>query len=93
MAYDNTNTGILKINDKGDNDKRPDRKGSIDIEGVKYWLSGWIRDGKAGTELEGQKYLSLKAEKAEKQSAPSPAPQPAASGNSAFDDFESDVPF
>lgn len=91
MAYDNTNTGILKINDKGDNDKRPDRKGSIDIEGVEYWLSGWIRDGKAGTALEGQKYLSLKAEKAEKKgAAPIHTQSPKAAST---DDFDDDIPF
>ena len=53
--YDKTNTGTLNKNDKGDNEKRPDYKGKIDIEGTLYWLSGWIREGNDG------KFLSLKA--------------------------------
>lgn len=73
QAYDNTNTGILTINDKGDNPARPDRKGSINVDGVEYWVSGWIKDGREGTKLEGQKYMSLKLEKKEQQAA---APKP-----------------
>jgi len=65
QPYDNTNTGILTVNDKGDNPARPDRKGSINVEGVEYWVSGWIKDGREGTKLEGQKYMSLKLEKKE----------------------------
>lgn len=60
--YDNTNTGVLFINDKGDNPKRPDRKGSLNIEGVDYWLSGWVR------EKDGKPYMQLKAERKEQQS-------------------------
>jgi hypothetical protein len=62
--YDKTNTGTLNKNDKGDNEKRPDYKGKIDIEGTLYWLSAWIREGNDG------KFLSLKAEKAEKKAGP-----------------------
>jgi hypothetical protein len=64
MQYDNTNTGVLFLNNKGDNPKRPDRKGSINIEGVDYWLSGWVR------EKDGKPYMSLKAERKEQQAAP-----------------------
>ena len=59
--YDNTNTGVLFTNDKGDNPKRPDRKGSINIEGTDYWLSGWVR------EKDGKPYMQLKAERKEQQ--------------------------
>jgi hypothetical protein len=56
QQYDNTNTGVLFINDKQGNDKRPDRKGSINIDGVDYWLSGWLKEGAKGP------FLSLKVE-------------------------------
>ena len=56
MSYDNEKSGVLFKNDKEGNEKRPDYKGSIQIEGVEYWLSAWIKDGKRG------KFLSLKAE-------------------------------
>lgn len=63
--YDNTNTGVLFVNDKGDNEKRPDRKGTINIEGVEYTLSGWLKTSGKGTQ-----FLSLKAERKDGQQAP-----------------------
>lgn len=58
MQYDNTNSGTLFKNDKGDNDKRPDYRGKIDINGVEYNLSAWVKVMKDGT----GKFLSLKAD-------------------------------
>lgn len=47
--YDNTNRGALFINDrKTPGSKQPDYKGSINIEGVEYWLSGWVKDTSKG---------------------------------------------
>jgi len=66
QQYDDTNTGALFINDKGENDKRPDRKGKINIEGVEYQISGWLRTPKSG----GAQFLSLKVERADKQQQP-----------------------
>lgn len=63
MTYDNTNSGALFKNDKKAKDSDPMYKGSIDIEGVEYWVSSWINQSKAG-----QSYMSLKATK--KDSAP-----------------------
>ncbi len=54
--YDNS--GVLFKNDKGDNPKRPDYRGSIAISGVDYNISGWIRESKKS----GDKFLSLKVE-------------------------------
>lgn len=41
--YDNTNTGVLFTNRNKTRDQQPDWRGSIDIAGTKYWLSGWER--------------------------------------------------
>ena len=54
--YDNTNSGTLFLNDKGDNDKRPDYTGKIDVNGIEYKLSAWIKSPKSG----GRKFLSLR---------------------------------
>ena len=48
MEYDNQNRLILFRNDKGDNEKRPDLNGEIDIEGKKYSFSLWAKKGKSG---------------------------------------------
>lgn len=59
--YDNENRGVLFENDKGDNPKRPDYKGSINVEGKEYWLSMWEKVSKAN-----QSYYSLTVEPKEK---------------------------
>jgi uncharacterized protein (DUF736 family) len=54
-TYDNTNTGALFPNDKGDNPKRPDFKGTINVGGTDYNVAGWRKESK-----NGKKFLSLK---------------------------------
>lgn len=55
MPYEQKdNTGTLFKNDKeGGNPNWPDYKGSIIVNGVDYWLSAWIKEGKKG------KFMSL----------------------------------
>lgn len=81
--YDNTNSGVLFKNDRREKDTQPTHTGSINIEGVDYWLSAWVKDGKSG------KFFSLavkRKDQAQRQTEPQPAP--------AADDFEdSDIPF
>jgi single-stranded DNA-binding protein len=50
---------MLKKNDRKEKDSHPDYRGVINIEGVDYWLSGWIKTGKEGSKMEGQKFFSL----------------------------------
>jgi pyruvate/2-oxoglutarate dehydrogenase complex dihydrolipoamide acyltransferase (E2) component len=77
MNYDNTNRGMLARNDKQGNESRPDYRGSINVAGVEYWLSAWIKEGREGTKLEGQRYMSLSVQPKDAQPAPAPAPAPA----------------
>jgi hypothetical protein len=78
MNYDNTNRGMLARNDKQGNESRPDYRGSINVAGVEYWLSAWIKEGREGTKLEGQKYMSLSVQPkdASYPAAGAPAPAP-----------------
>ena len=46
--FDNTNRGSLFKNDKKEEEKHPDMNGTINIEGVEYWISGWKKVSKAG---------------------------------------------
>lgn len=43
MTYDNTNKGAMWRNMDKQSDTHPDFKGSINIDGVEYWLSGWSK--------------------------------------------------
>jgi hypothetical protein len=42
------NSGVLFKSDKKDNERAPDYKGNIMVDGQEYWLSAWIKEGKMG---------------------------------------------
>ena len=82
MGYDNTNKGTLGRNRKKEKDTHPDFSGSINIEGVEYWLSGWVKEGPTG------KFFSLAAKaKVDKPSTPPP------DRSSQRPDSDDDIPF
>ena len=39
--YDNTNKGIISKNDRNTTDKHPDISGSLNVEGIEYFIDGW----------------------------------------------------
>lgn len=41
-------TGVLFRNDRKEQTKHPDRKGSAVIGGREYWLAGWLKEGSNG---------------------------------------------
>jgi hypothetical protein len=86
MSYDNTNSGTLFKNDmEGKSDKFPAYGGTINVEGVEYWISAWVKEGQKGKFFS----LAIKPKEARQESAPQrQAPAPAA----AFDD-DSSIPF
>ena len=51
--YDNTNRGVLFKNDRKDSEKHPDYKGNVNVNGVEFWLSAWIKESAKG------KFMSL----------------------------------
>jgi hypothetical protein len=53
--YDNTNKGTLFKNDKGDNPKRPDYQGKINVNGKEMKLAAWIQTPKNG----GDKFIAI----------------------------------
>ena len=57
--YDNTNRGAMfKNNDKRD-DRSPDYRGTLDVDGNEYWISGWIKTAGAAAKNPGAKFLSV----------------------------------
>lgn len=52
---DKHNSGVLFPNRQKTSDKHPNLKGTALIEGVEYWVSGWVNKDK-----KQQKYISLK---------------------------------
>jgi hypothetical protein len=100
MEYDNTNSGLLARNDRKEKDTHPDYTGSINVGGVDYWLSGWVKVGRDGTKLAGQKFFSLQVRPKEEAQRPAarPAARAAAPARGApqrgrIEDAEDDIPF
>ena len=85
MSYDNTNRGVIWPNDRMREGKQdPEFTGSLNVEGVEYWVSAWKR--KPGAK-EGSPSLSFSIKSKDSQRAPNPGPQDA--GGS----FNDDIPF
>jgi hypothetical protein len=42
------NSGVLFRNEKKDNERAPEYKGNITVDGKDYWLSAWVKEGKSG---------------------------------------------
>jgi uncharacterized protein (DUF736 family) len=83
MQYDNSNRGAIFKNDDKQQDNHPDYKGSLNVNGVDLWVSGWLKT----SEKTGKKFLSLSV-KPKEDKTPKPAPKP--KQNDSSDD---DLPF
>lgn len=90
--YDNTNRGALFKNDRKESDNHPDYKGSVNVGGVEYWLSAWVKDGRNG------KFMSLSVKPKDEQPQQSISqrampkkPDPISSGRNA--DMDDEIPF
>ena len=60
MEYDNKNRFVLFKNEKKTTDKHPNMTGTLDVNGVEYWISGWTKEGKNGKFISGS--IKLKEE-------------------------------
>ena len=58
--------GALFKNNKGDNEKRPDYRGTLMVGGRQYKLSAWVKEGARG------KFLSINAQPDDGERADAP---------------------
>jgi hypothetical protein len=72
MAYEQKDmSGSLFVNDRKDKDTHPDRSGTALIDGVEYWVSGWVKKKQDGTP-----WMSLAFKRKESKRAPAPSSRP-----------------
>jgi hypothetical protein len=69
--YDNTNRGTLGKNQRKEKDTHPEYAGKINVDGVDYWLSAWVKEGPTG------KFFSLSVRRKDEQQKPQGVPAPA----------------
>jgi uncharacterized protein (DUF736 family) len=82
MQYDNTNRGAIFKNTKKATENHPDMTGSIDVNGVEYWVSAWSKTSQAGA-----KFLSMSVKPKDEKPAQYTPPK---TNDVEFDD---DLPF
>ena len=82
--YSNENTGVLFKNES-DNEKAPNYKGKINVDGKEYELAAWVREAKSGK----GKFMSLKVQEPKQRQEPRQKQAP----QKGFDDMEDDVPW
>lgn len=88
--YDNTNRGSIWKNEKKESDRHPDFTGSLNVEGVEYWVSAWKRKPDQSDRAPALSF-SIKA----KDAKPSEHQQQKQNGyqKPSFDDLGDDIPF
>jgi len=71
MAFEKRDlTGSLFKNDKMMSDSSPQYTGSITIDGVDYWQSAWVKEGKTGVKFFSQSFKRKDAPSQSQSTAP-----------------------
>lgn len=78
MPYDNTNRGSIWKNKKKEKDTHPDFTGSLNVDGVEYWVNAWRRKDDASPEAPALTFSVRPKEARADERAPAPAAKPAA---------------
>ena len=81
MEYNNENRGALFKNERRDDEKFPHYKGSLNVEGVDFWISAWLKESK-----DGAKFMSLSIKAKDQKEAKQPTKR-------SSKDFDEDAPF
>ena len=91
MTYDNTNRGQIWGNKDKVKDTQPDYKGSINIDGREYWLSGWTRKPDANPKAPAMTFSVQPKDEAHQQGMEQVAQETGISPGGSFDDDS--IPF
>jgi hypothetical protein len=87
MEYNNTNRGQIWKNEDRKSDTHPHFKGSMDIDGVEYWVSAWTRKPDANPKSPALTFSFKKKEDKQDDQIPK------ADSVSVVDGFNDSIPF
>ena len=91
MEYDNRNRGSVWKNDKKLTDQHPDLTGSLNVEGVEYWVSAWKRKEGANPKAP---LLSFSVKRKDEVQKAAPKDEPVYETKpTAPEEFFDDIPF
>lgn len=91
QEYDNNNRGSIWKNEKKETDTHPDFTGSLNVNGVEYWVSAWKRKQGASEKAPALSF-SIKPKDAS-TGTPQRQDTPSNERTDTFSDFDSDIPF
>ncbi len=91
--YDRTNTGTLGKNPDRKTDKHPEYTGSININGIEYWLNAWVKVAGPTAKEPGSKFFSLSVKPKDGLAEPRQAPKQQQGVETFSDDDIGDIPF
>jgi len=86
--YDNNMRGVAFTNEYKKNDNQPTFRGTLEIEGMEYKQSIWVKVGK-----NGKKFLSFSYEEATEERKPAPKKAPTPTIDEVKDELDDFVPF
>ena len=89
MGYDNSNRGAMWPNVDRMSERHPDFSGSLDVNGKKYWVSGW-RKKEGANPAAPMITFTIKEKENAGGMTQEPVREPAPSSDHKFDD---DLPF
>lgn len=79
------NSGALFKNDSKTDEKHPDYRGDVMIDGKEYWVSAWVKTAGPAARNPGSKFLSMSFTSREPLKGSTPT---------RFEtDFDNDIPF
>ena len=87
--YDNTNRGSIWKNDRKEKDTHPDFTGSLNVDGVEYWVSAWKRKPDASPKAPALSFSVKPKEDVQRASNNNDRAEPV----NRAPDFDDDIPF
>lgn len=102
--YDETNRGSVWRNEKKEKDTHPDFTGSLNVNGVEYWVSAWKRKADANPKAPALSFSIKPKDDSPRQQTPQQRPPQSGQtpgqrarqdqAPAAFDDFDDEsIPF
>lgn len=91
--YDNSNRGSIWKNDKKEKDTHPDFTGSLNVDGVEYWVSAWKRKPDQSDRAPALSFSIKPKEEKPAQRLAQGAPAPSKQSSQPPADFSDDVPW